>query len=218
MGEIVDIDQESLAGLKRVIAAGGLAVIPTDTVYGIVCDPFNDRAIDALFAAKERPRTKSLQILLPSVADIDRLGLDLPAPLDSLAARFLPGAFSPVCRARTGCRLRTLRHDADGRTQAVRVPACEPCLAALAAAGPLAASSANISGQPSVQTVQEAYGQLGERVDLYLDGGPTPGPTPSTVVAADAGAPAGFVVLREGAIASAAIAAALSGSIGDDRR
>ncbi|AKV55493.1 Sua5/YciO/YrdC/YwlC family protein [Bifidobacterium actinocoloniiforme DSM 22766] len=209
MGVIAAINQDSLAELRRVIRSGGLAVIPTDTVYGIVCDPYSDAAIDTLFAAKERPRSKSLQVLLPSVAAIDQLGLDLPDSLARLSSRFLPGAFSPICLARPDCRLKTLRQEAAGLTQAVRVPDSDDCRAALAAAGPLAASSANISGHPSVQSVQEAYDQLGDRVALYLDGGSTKGPTPSTVVAVQPDQPGGVTILRQGAIGSDRIFEAL---------
>ncbi|BDR52637.1 threonylcarbamoyl-AMP synthase [Bombiscardovia nodaiensis] len=214
MGRILAVSDEALGQLAQVIESGGLAVIPTDTVYGIVCDPFSDAAIDALFEAKHRPRSKSLQVLLPSVAAIDHLGLVLPQPLDRLALAFLPGAFSPICQAHSDCRLRTLRQEQTGRTQAVRVPDSPVCRRALAATGPLAASSANRSGQPSVQTAHEAYAQLGDAVDLYLDGGPTPGPTPSTVVAAEPGQRSGIRILRQGAIDAASIYKQLEGQSG----
>ncbi|BDR55005.1 threonylcarbamoyl-AMP synthase [Bombiscardovia apis] len=210
-GRMLAIDQDSLAQLKQVISAGGLVVIPTDTVYGIVCDPFNNAAIEALFAAKQRPRSKSLQVLLPSVSAVEQVGLSLPEPLGRLAEAFLPGAFSPICQALDSCQLQTLRQEENGATQAVRVPDCAACLQILSAVGPLAASSANRSGQPSVQSAQEAYEQLGESVDLYLDAGPTAGPIPSTVVAAAAGQSEGIAVLREGAISSERIRAALTG-------
>lgn len=209
-GRIRAIDQEAVLQLTDVIREGGLGVIPTDTIYGVVCDPCNDAAIDALFAAKQRPRSKSLQVLVPSVEAIEHLGLILPAPLDQLSEVLLPGAFSPVCIAGTHCKLKTLRQENSARTQAVRVPNSAPCQSVLAAIGPLAASSANRSGQPSAQTAQEAYEQLGDSVDLYLDAGPTPGPVPSTVVACDASHRDGVSVLREGAVSSQQIHMLLS--------
>lgn len=200
MSQVLDCSQDSLLRLAEVIDSGGLAVIPTDTVYGIVCDPFNDLAIARLFAAKHRPRTKSVQVLLDSVGAIPALSLSLPAPLDILADRFLPGPFSPICRVEEGCGLCTPRQEAGCRTQAVRVPDSDICRALLAVTGPLAASSANRSGNPSVRTAAEARQQLGDSVGCYLDGGPTPGSVASSVVAADADDPEGIRILRQGVV------------------
>lgn len=214
MVHIVGVDGDGLLEVRRVIRAGGLAVIPTDTVYGIVCDPFDDGALSALFAAKHRPRSKSLQVLLDAVESVSRLGLTIPSPLDRLSRIFLPGAFSPICLAGEDCRLHTLRQEEGVSTQAIRVPDSVASRSILAVTGPLAASSANLSGHPSVATVQEAIDQLGDSVDIYVDAGPTPGSTPSTVVAADPEAPGGIVILRQGAISSQAVRRALAGQDG----
>lgn len=206
MSEIRTIDEESLAQAAAIIRDGGLVVIPTDTVYGVAADPRDARAIDRIYALKRRPRFKALQVLL---ADVDRLGdigLDLPAPLNRLAARFLPGAFSPIALAREDCTLKTIA--ADG-TQGIRVPNSALCLSVLRATGPLAASSANLSGDQSAQSVREAVEAFGDQVDLYLDGGPTPGHVASTVVAADPHERDGIAILREGVIPQSAIRAAL---------
>ena len=212
MVDIRAIDDESLSLAARLIAAGELVVMPTDTVYGVACDPMNEQAVDKVFKAKRRPRAKSLQVLMASLLDLDRLGLDLPVPLDRLAARFVPGAFSPICVARDDCHLATVRvipQAHPSRTQGVRVPDYADALRILQTTGPLAASSANRSGRDSAQTVRQAAADLGDAVSLYLDGGPTPGPVSSTVVAADPHGLDGIAVLREGVIPQSVVRQAL---------
>lgn len=210
-GTTLKVTDESLAQAARVIRDGGLVVIPTDTVYGVACDPRNKAAIDRIYRLKRRPRYKALQVLLASTDQLDELGLDLPSPLNRLSAAFLPGAFSPIAVARPDCTLETLADTADGRpgTQGIRIPNSVLCLAILKATGPLAASSANRSGDESAQTVQEAVDAFGSEVDLYLDGGPTQGHVSSTVVKADPYARDGIEILREGVIAQNVIRKAL---------
>ena len=92
------VTDESLAQAARIIHDGGLIVIPTDTVYGVACDPRNAAAIARIYELKRRPRYKALQVLLDSTDQLDELGLELPSPLNRLSAAFLPGAFSPTPR------------------------------------------------------------------------------------------------------------------------
>ena len=191
MSAVRKVNEESLAEAASVIAGGGLVVIPTDTVYGVACDPRNEAAIDRIYQVKSRPRFKALQVL----------GLDLPSPLNRLAAQFLPGAFSPIAVAREDCTLATVSATPQGRrTQGIRVPNSALTLRILNELGPLAASSANRSGDESAQTVEEAVQAFGDDVQLYLDGGPTQGHVASTVVAADPHERDGIVILREGVI------------------
>jgi L-threonylcarbamoyladenylate synthase len=207
MTQIRPLDSDSIALAVQLLRAGELVVMPTDTVYGITCNPFDERAIARLFAAKHRPAEKSIQVLLASVSDIAPLHLELPAPLDTLSAAFLPGAFSPICNVLPGCELKTV--DADMHTQAVRVPAGEQMQTILSQTGVVASSSANLSGNPSPQTAQQAAADLGDSVALYLDGGPTPGPLPSSVVIADPTLPYGIKIAREGVVSRDEIIAAL---------
>jgi len=211
MSEICTVNDESLARAVEIIHDGGLVVIPTDTVYGVACDPRNIEAIRKVFAAKQRPKYKSLQVLLPSIESMEKLHLTLPVPLNRLAAMFMPGAFSPIAEAEDDCSLATLRHDpTTGKaTQGVRIPNSAVALRILRATGPLAATSANRSGDESAQTVQEAVDAFGSEVDLYLDGGPTQGHVSSTVVKADPYARDGIEILREGVIAQNVIRKAL---------
>ena len=192
MSAVRKVNEESLAEAASVIAGGGLVVIPTDTVYGVACDPRNEAAIDRIYQVKSRPRFKALQVLLASVDQLDGLGLDLPSPLNRLAAQFLPGAFSPIAVAREDCTLATVSATPQGRrTQGIRVPNSALTLRILNELGPLAASSANRSGDESAQTVEEA---------VQAFGGPTQGHVASTVVAADPHERDGIVILREGVI------------------
>ena len=190
MSEICTVNDESLARAVEIIHDGGLVVIPTDTVYGVACDPRNIEAIRSM----------------------EKLHLTLPVPLNRLAAMFMPGAFSPIAEAEDDCSLATLRHDpTTGKaTQGVRIPNSAVALRILRATGPLAATSANRSGEESAQTVQEAADALGDAVDLYLDGGATPGHVSSTVVAADPHERDGIAILREGVIRELVIRKALT--------
>ncbi|WP_417852191.1 L-threonylcarbamoyladenylate synthase [Bifidobacterium olomucense] len=210
-GSVLKVTDESLAEAARIIHEGGLVVIPTDTVYGIACDPRNREAIARIYQLKRRPRYKALQVLLASVEQLDELGLELPSPLNRLAAAFLPGAFSPIAVAGTDCTLATVADAGDGRpgTQGVRIPNSALTLAILKATGPLAASSANRSGEESAQTVEEAFHAFGTDVDLYLDGGATQGHVSSTVVKADPYGRDGIEILREGIISQTTIRKAL---------
>ena len=205
MSEVRTITDESLAQAVEIIRDGGLIVIPTDTVYGVACDPRNVEAIRKIYMVKQRPKYKPLQVLLASIDGLDALRLDLPVP-------FMPGAFSPIAEARDNCSLATVRRDpAPGKTtQGVRIPNSAATLRILRAVGPLAATSANRSGEESAQTVDEAVEALGDAVDLYLDGGATPGHVSSTVVAADPHGRDGISILREGVIREAVIRKALT--------
>ena len=173
MSEIRTISDESLAQAVEIVRDGGLIVIPTDTVYGVACDPRNIEAIRKVFAAKQRPKYKSLQVLLPSIESMEKLHLDLPVPLNRLSAMFMPGAFSPIAVADDDCTLATVRTDpATGKvTQGVRIPNSTAALRVLRATGPLAATSANRSGDESAQTVDEAVqvvGSFGSHVDRVV--------------------------------------------------
>lgn len=210
MSSVRTVDDESLAEARTIIGNGGLVVIPTDTVYGVACDPRNAKAIARIYEAKHRPRFKALQVLLASVDQLDELGLDLPAPLNRLAAQFLPGAFSPIAGAREDCDLATVNRARQGfATQGIRIPNSAVTLRILRQIGPLAASSANRSGEESAQTVEEAQASLGDAVDLYLNGGPTQGHVASTVVAANPLSRDGIDILREGVIPQSVIRRAI---------
>lgn len=219
MSKICTINEESLQLAAQIINAGGVIVVPTDTVYGVACDPFNEDAVAKIYQLKRRPRTKALQILMSSVSDLEKLGLYLPSPLDVLAEKFLPGGYSPIARAKkdsVATRLATLCKAYESSeqnkiqaeaTQGVRVPDCPELMQILRVTGPLAASSANRSGNESADSVEEAVAAFGDEIPLYLNAGPTRSHVASTVVGADASDKDGIVILREGVISEEQIRA-----------
>ncbi len=216
MSKICNINEESLQMAAQIINEGGVIVVPTDTVYGVACDPFNEAAVAKIYELKRRPRTKALQILMSGVEDLEKLGLYLPSPLDILGKKFLPGGYSPIARAKKGSvasNLATLckTNENDAQTQAteatqgVRVPDCPELMQILRVTGPLAASSANRSGNESADSVEEAFAAFGNEIPLYLNAGPTRSHVASTVVGADSNDKDGIAILREGVISESEI-------------
>ncbi|MFU0591415.1 Sua5/YciO/YrdC/YwlC family protein [Gardnerella leopoldii] len=227
MSKICNINGESLQMAAQIINEGGVIVVPTDTVYGVACDPFNEAAVAKIYELKRRPRTKALQILMSGVEDLEKLGLYLPSPLDILGKKFLPGGYSPIARAKkdsVASKLATLckTNETDEKTQetestqaiestqGVRVPDCPELMQILRVTGPLAASSANRSGNESADSVEEAFEAFGNEIPLYLNAGPTRSHVASTVVGADSSDKDGIVILREGVISECEIRNALS--------
>jgi L-threonylcarbamoyladenylate synthase len=178
-----------------VLGRGGLVVLPTDTVYGIAADAFNAAAVAALLAAKGRGRQMPPPVLVGDAATLDGLCDQVPDPVRTLVSAFWPGGLTIICRAQP-----SLAWDL-GETRgtvAVRMPDHPAALALLARTGPLAVSSANLTGRPAALAAHEARDQLGEAVTLYLDGGTAPGGVASTILDATSGS---LRLVRRGAIA-----------------
>lgn len=172
---------------------GGIVAFPTDTVYGVGTLAFNNSAIESIYNAKKRPIEKAIPILIGDLHDLEKVGVNIPDMALRFAARFWPGPLTCVVPKQP-----TLPAAISATsTVAVRIPDHPDALALLRAAGPMAVTSANISGQPSPTTAQEVYAQLNGRIPLILDGGTTPGGVPSTLVDCTGEHP---VVLREGPI------------------
>jgi L-threonylcarbamoyladenylate synthase len=187
------------------LRAGGIVAVPTDTVYGIAADMALPDAIERLFAAKQRPPEKAVAVLLADAAQADELGVLSPAAA-VLAQRFWPGGLTLVLPLRPGARLpRVLAGGAP--TVGVRVPDHPTPRALAAVLGPLPTTSANRSGEADARDAREILERLGESLALVLDGGPIRGGPASTVVDCTLEWPS---ILREGAIASASIAGALT--------
>lgn len=186
------IESELLAGMRlarRAIGSGELVVIPTDTVYGVAADAFNAAAVQRLLDAKGRERTSPPPVLIPGIPTLDALAAEVPDAVRKLVAEFWPGGLTVILRAQP-----SLQWDL-GETRgtvALRMPANRIALELLSETGPLAVSSANLSGMPSATTAQAAEEMLGDRVAVYLDGGEAgteyeaigerPGDTSSTIV------------------------------------
>ena len=174
--------EQRAAGLKAAVEAvrrGELIVLPTDTVYGIGAEAFSPAAITALLAAKQRGRDMPPPVLVGTVRAATALVEDLSEVGKDLIDEFWPGGLTLVCRAQ-----RMLSWDlGDTRgTVAIRMPLHPVALELLKETGPLAVSSANVSGMPAATTVDEAVDQLGDTVAVFLDDGPATGGVPSTIV------------------------------------
>jgi L-threonylcarbamoyladenylate synthase len=193
--------EEAVAAAAR----GELIVIPTDTVYGIGARPDLPEATARVFEAKRRPRELELPVLVPSVAAAERV-----AEVDGRARRLMrelwPGPLTIVL-ARSG-ESGSWDLGAQAGTIGVRMPRHLLALAVLARTGPLAVTSANISGSPPARTCEELYELFGDAVGVYLCEEEALTGSPSTVVDLTHGEPR---VLREGAVGESEIRAALSG-------
>jgi L-threonylcarbamoyladenylate synthase len=176
-----------------VLRSGGIAAFPTDTVYGLGALAFDHAAIESIYAAKDRPIEKAIPILIGDLGSLDEIAENIPEMALRFAARFLPGPLTCIVPKKP-----TLPPAVSATsTVAVRIPDHPDARALLRAAGPMAVTSANISGQASPSTAQEVYEQLHGRIPLILDGGRTPGGIPSTLVDCTGSEP---VILREGPI------------------
>jgi L-threonylcarbamoyladenylate synthase len=196
---------EAIEAAAAQLRAGRLVAFPTETVYGLGADATDARAVAAIFEAKGRPRFNPLIVHVPDFGAGARLGR-LNSNAMRLATAFWPGALTLVLRKHPACPIAELA-TAGLDTIAVRVPAHPVAQALLAAAGlPIAAPSANRSGHVSPTTAAHVAADLGDRVAMILDGGPTPVGLESTVVDVTGDAP---VVLRLGAVAREDIARVL---------
>ncbi|MDE2387189.1 MAG: threonylcarbamoyl-AMP synthase [Actinomycetales bacterium] len=156
-----------------------LVVLPTDTVYGIGCDAFSAKGVAALLAAKGRGRQSPPPVLVGSIAAMNALAEYVPAVAQKLADTFWPGALTLILRAQP-----SLSWDL-GETKgtvALRMPDHKIALALLQEVGPMAVSSANLTGEPAATTCQQAEAYLGKSVQVYLDGGTSPKGEPSTIL------------------------------------
>jgi L-threonylcarbamoyladenylate synthase len=189
-------DAAGVAAAVEALRAGGVIALPTDTVYGVAVALGTPGGIERLFRVKDRPVDKAIMVL---VDDLDQVGelVAVPAVARRLAAAFWPGALTLVLPILDGVLLPPAL-TAGSATLGVRLPDHPTPRALARALGPLPTTSANPSGLPEARSAADVLASLGERVDLVLDGGPSPGGSPSTVVDCTS---AESRVLREGAIA-----------------
>jgi L-threonylcarbamoyladenylate synthase len=199
---IVPDDEAGRAEAVATLRGGGIVAMPTDTVYGVGVALGAEDGLPRLFAAKDRPLDKAIVLLVADVEQAQNVGAMTPVAR-ALAGRFWPGGLTLVLRQVEGSGLPAVL-TAGNSTIGIRMPDHD-CPRALARElGPLPVTSANLSGQPAATTAAEVVAQLGDAIDLIVDGGPARGGVPSTVVdCADGGAR----VLRVGAIAPEAIGA-----------
>jgi len=153
----------------EILQSGGLVAFPTDTVYGLGALAFDNTAIESIYKAKDRPIEKAIPILIGDLSDLDKVADDIPNMALCFASRFWPGPLTCILPKKQTLPLAISATS----TVAVRIPDHADARALLRAAGAMAVTSANISGQPSPSTAQEVYDQLNGRIPLILDGGKT---------------------------------------------
>lgn len=197
-------DPQALLRALEVLQSGGLVAFPTDTVYGVGALAFDQAAVENIYMAKDRPVEKAIPILIGDVDDLVTVTIAIPEIAMKLAARFWPGPLTLVVPKHPELSATV----SAGPTIGVRIPNHPLARALLRLAGPMAVTSANISGQPSPTTAIEVFAQLGGRIALILDGGITPGGVPSTVVDCAGGEPQ---ILRAGPIPKSEILAIIEG-------
>ncbi len=198
-------DVDWLSSVKKVIQAGGLVAFPTDTVYGLGCDPFNTSAIQRLYRAKKRTSAKALPVLLASLNEIDKVAINITTEIMNIGKAFWPGPLTIVLEKHPDLP-DSISPDP---TIGIRIPAHPIALDILKACGPLAVSSANTSGGLDATTPQEVLVQLTGRIHLLIDGGPSLGNKPSTVID---GTRKLIRILREGPISMGEILASQQGT------
>ena len=171
---------DDAATFERCMAAGGIAIFPADTVYGLACDPSTPETVEALYRLKQRPLVKASAILFFSLELAFSALPDLPPRTASAMEALMPGGVTlllpnPEHRFRLAC-------GDDPETLGLRVPALPPSAAALHAVNwPVLQSSANLAGEPEARRVGDVVPELRDAVDMVLDGGELAG-TPSTVI------------------------------------
>jgi len=198
---VIDASRPAPAALEtavRVLRAGGLVAFPTETFYGLGALALDEAAVARVFEAKGRPGDKPLLVLIDSLAMVERVAGEVPDRARRLMARYWPGPLTLVLPARADLP-RALT--AGTGTIGVRLSGHPLARALVGAAGaPVTAPSANPHGEVSPRTADEVIAALGTRVDLVLDGGPTPGGPASTVLDVTGATP---VLLRPGAVVPA---------------
>lgn len=195
--EIIPIHHPELNRICRnIIIAGELIAFPTDTVYGVAANLFSAEAIDKIYEVKERVYDKAIPVLIGSTQQLPLVALqpeDNPRAL-RLAEQFWPGALTLIFNKHPQIPGNISPSDTIG----VRMPDHAQIIELLQFTGPLATTSANLSGHENPLSADDVYNQLNGRIALIVDGGNTPGTIPSTVV--DCSISNQLKILREGDI------------------
>ena len=188
----LDSPQE-ISFLRNLFRSGGVAAVPTDTFYGLACDPTSERGISRIFEIKGREEGKPLPVLFSSRDDLARLGVEAPSSVLEPFFAIWPAPLTVVLPLAA-----PIAASRGSRTLALRIPAEEWVWRLLDRVGPLTATSANRSGRPPLDDPDDVARELGPELDVLIDGGRTRGGQPSTLVDATVDPPR---VLRPGAFA-----------------
>lgn len=195
-------DPECINLAKKHLAQNGIVAFPTDTIYGLAANIHSKAGLRKIYEIKKRPEEKALPVLIGDLAQLQDLVAEISDHVWQIANAFWPGPLTLVLPKKTSLPKDLSPYPTIG----IRMPNLPFTLALLRETGPLATTSANISNGPNPTTAQEVLCQLGNQVDLILDGGPTPGPMASTVIDA---VTEEIKILREGPISLEALRNAL---------
>jgi len=190
----IDILQEEIKNAVEILKRGGIIAFPTDTVYGLGCNAFDITAVDRIYQVKRRPRHLSLPLLLNNISQLSILTEPISEFALFLAGRFWPGGLTLVLSKSASLP----KHLSSQSTVAVRIPDHTVPMALIQGLGkPIIGTSANINSQPNTLTVDEVNQQLGDNVDLIIDGGKCTGNNESTIVDVTGKVP---IILRQGIV------------------
>lgn len=202
-------DEPESAHIDRVVQslnAGQVVALPTDTFYGLAVDPVNLHAVDRIYELKTRARHKPLSLLIAEVHQAYELAPSIDGAFDMLAERFWPGPLTIIVKA--GAKL-PLRVTANTGNVALRVPEAPIARAVVRQLGlPITATSANLAGSAECTYANCVREQLGDKIPLIVDGGPT-GRAQATTIVDLSGGGNSWMILREGAIPTHEIALTL---------
>jgi len=205
----IDPDEPEPDKIEFVVSclkSGKVTALPTDTFYGLAVDPVNLRAVERIYEIKHRLKHKPLSLLIANVSQAYELARETSSLLDRLAERFWPGPLTLIVKA--GTRL-PLRSTANTGNVAIRVPDAAIPRAVVEAFGlPITATSANLQGMPECTYAAGVRDQIGDRIPLIVDGGPTGRSLPTTIVDISGGGDS-WQILREGVIPTHEIALTL---------
>ena len=171
-------DEKALPEAARVIQAGELIAFPTDTLYGLGSSAYDSGAVDRLYRVKERPYTKALPILIGDLDELDSLAAGVTPPVQRLLHTWWPGPLTVILRQRPGLP----DNISPSPTVGIRLPDLTFTRNLLRTTGPLAVTSANLSGRPGAGSATEVLEDFQGKIPMILDGGPSPGGAASTVV------------------------------------
>lgn len=197
-------DPQAIEKAHAIIRSGGLIAFPTDTVYGLACDPWNEQAILTLYKAKRRPPDKAIPVLIGDMEQLRLVASQIDPKAAHIASKFWPGALTILLTKDASLPPVLSQYPSVG----IRMPDHPALLALLKTTGPLATTSANLSGSANLVSAEEVFSQFNGSLDLVLDGGETAGDMASTVVDCTG---KDLVILRRGPIAASELLSAWNG-------
>lgn len=186
------------AEARQVLSSGGVLALPTETFYALAVNPWDEAALDRLFALKARPPEKPVLVLISGPEQLPQMAREVPEAAARLLAAFWPGPLTLILPARPGLPARLTGGTGTIGVRQPRQPLVCRLLAALA--GPVTGTSANRSGREPLTAAVQVAGEFGDGVDLILEAGPCPGGLPSTIVDVTVSPPR---LVRAGALAAA---------------